>query len=119
VPDTRRFAVELRDPTWLHDDVYNVLAKHGVALCIHDLLAGHPWELTADWTYVRFHGHDAVAHAYQGRYGPDRLFWMAARLTSWLGDGHDVYAYFNNDDSGYAVRDAQWLAQRLGPGRWC
>lgn len=113
VPRSRRVAVELRDPTWLHDDVYEVLGRHGAALCIHDLLADHPWELTTDWTYVRFHGPDATSHAYQGPYGEDGLFWMAARLTRWLEDGHDVYAYFNNDDSGYAVRDASWLADRL------
>jgi uncharacterized protein YecE (DUF72 family) len=114
-PKTWRWAVELREPSWLHDEVYEVLQKHGAALCIHDLLADHPWELTSDWTYVRFHGPDAVHHAYQGRYGEDGLFWMAARLSTWLDDGHDVYAYFNNDDSGYAVQDAQWLAQRLTP----
>jgi uncharacterized protein YecE (DUF72 family) len=39
---------------------------------------------------------------------------MAERLSGWLAEGHDVYAYFNNDDSGYAVQDARWLAQRLG-----
>ena len=45
---------------------------------------------------------------------------MGERLSSWLGEGHDVFAYFNNDDSGYAVEDARWLADRLGhraPGR--
>jgi len=31
-----------------------------------------------------------------------------------LAGGHDVYAYFNNDDSGYAVDDARCLADRLG-----
>ncbi|MDQ1427835.1 MAG: hypothetical protein QOK39_1311 [Acidimicrobiaceae bacterium] len=112
-PTTCRWAVELRDPSWLHDDVYQVLARHRAALCIHDLLPGHPWELTADWTYVRFHGPDATQHAYQGRYGADGLFWMADRLSTWLGEGRDVYAYFNNDDSGYAVHDARWLAHRL------
>jgi uncharacterized protein YecE (DUF72 family) len=56
VPDATRWAVELRDPTWLHDDVYQVLRRHGTALCIHDLLPNHPWILTADWTYLRFHG---------------------------------------------------------------
>ena len=112
-PKSRRVAVELRDPTWLHDDVYNLLARHGAALCIHDLLADHPWELTTDWTYVRFHGPNARAFAYQGRYGADGLFWISARLTTWLEQGHDVFAYFNNDDSGYAVEDARWLAQRL------
>jgi len=29
-------------------------------------------------------------------------------------EGRDVYAYFNNDDSGYAVEDARWFADRLG-----
>jgi uncharacterized protein YecE (DUF72 family) len=112
-PKSRRWAVELREPSWLHDEVYAVLRKHGAALCIHDLLDGHPWELTTDWTYVRFHGPHAMTHAYQGRYGEDGLFWMAARLSSWLDEGKDVYAYFNNDDSGYAVHDARWLAGRL------
>jgi uncharacterized protein YecE (DUF72 family) len=113
-PRTVRWAVEVREPSWLHEEVYDVLRRHGAALCIHDLLAGHPWELTTDWTYVRFHGPQAVARPYQGRYGPDGLFWMAERLTSWLAEGRDVYAYFNNDDSGFAVEDARWLAERLG-----
>jgi uncharacterized protein YecE (DUF72 family) len=115
---TRRWAVELRESSWLHDEVYEVLRAHGAALCIHDLLVDHPWELTADWTYLRFHGPDAVHHAYQGRYGPDRLAPVADRLTAWLDQAIDVYAYFNNDDSGFAVQDAQWLAQRLGSERW-
>jgi len=112
-PRSRRWAVELREPSWLHDEVYQVLSKHGAALCIHDLLAGHPWELTTDWTYVRFHGLHAIEQPYQGRYGEDGLFWMADRLSHWLDQGHDIYGYFNNDDSGYAVQDAKWLADRL------
>jgi uncharacterized protein YecE (DUF72 family) len=38
---------------------------------------------------------------------------MADCLSKWLDEGHDVYAYFNNDDSGYAVRDAPSLAGQL------
>ena len=71
-PSDRRWAVELREPSWLHDETYDVLRRHGAALCIHDLLAGHPWELTTDWTYVRFHGPNAIEHPYQGRYGAER-----------------------------------------------
>jgi uncharacterized protein YecE (DUF72 family) len=100
----------------LHDETYEVLRRHGAALCIHDLLDQHPWELTTDWTYVRFHGPHATQAAYQGRYGPDGLYWMSERLSSWLEEGYDVYAYFNNDDSGFAVEDARWLADRLGHG---
>ena len=72
-PSTLRWAVELREASWLHEETYEVLRRHGAALCIHDLLAGHPWELTTDWTYVRFHGPRATEAAYQGRYGPDGL----------------------------------------------
>ena len=61
-PNHIRWAVEFREPSWLHDDVFHVLERHGAALCIHDLLAGHPWIRTTDWTYVRFHGPDAIEH---------------------------------------------------------
>jgi uncharacterized protein YecE (DUF72 family) len=114
-PSSRRWAVELREPSWLHESVFEVLRRHDAALCIHDLLADHPWELTAGWTYLRFHGPHAVEHPYQGRYGAGRLEPMAARLEAWLDQGRDVYAYFNNDDSGFAVTDARWLAERLAP----
>ena len=69
-PATLRWAVELRDPSWIHDDVFEVLRRHGAALCIHDLLDNHPFELTTDWTYVRFHGPDALSTPYHGAYGP-------------------------------------------------
>ncbi len=89
------------------------LAAHGAALCLHDLLPGQPWERTADWTYVRFHGIDPVAHPYRGRYTGRRLRPVADRISTWLADGCDVYAYFNNDYEGNAVHDARWLRHAL------
>ena len=115
-PKTIRWAVELRDPSWLHDDVFEVLRRHGAALCIHDLLEDHPWELTTDWAYLRFHGPDAINRRYHGRYGARRLRTAAQRMEGWLVDGHDVFAYFNNDFEGNAVADAAWLAERLDVG---
>jgi len=112
-PRTMRWAVELRDRSWLHDDVFEVLRRHHAALCIHDLLADHPIELTADWTYVRFHGPQALERPYHGAYGPGRLRPWAERLAALLGSGHDVYAYFNNDWYGHAVRDAELLRRNL------
>ena len=111
-----RWAVELREPSWAHEEVYAVLRSHGAALCIHDLLPDHPWELTTDWTYVRFHGPQALTRKYWGRYGEKRLAPVAERLDRWLAEGRDVYAYFNNDYRGYAVRDASWLAERPKAG---
>src|SRR5439155_22797028 len=86
---------------------------HGAALCVHDLFPGLPWMLTTGWTYLRFHGPNATDQKYVGRYGGRRLWRTADRLSKWLDDGNDVFAYFNNDYHGDAVRDARWLRQRL------
>jgi uncharacterized protein YecE (DUF72 family) len=116
-PKDLRWAVELREPSWLSDDVFDVLRRHGAALCIHDLLDAHPWMLTTDWAYVRFHGPAARERRYVGRYGARRLRRPAERLVEWLDCGHDVYAYFNNDYHGDAVRDARWLVDAVRGAR--
>jgi uncharacterized protein YecE (DUF72 family) len=112
-PASVRWAVELRDRSWLHDDVFEVLSRHGAALCVHDLLDDHPWMLTADWVYVRFHGPEATIRKYTGRYTGRRLHRWVERLGACRDDGRDVYAYFNNDYDGAAVADATWLRDRL------
>lgn len=102
--------------TWLGDELLALLADHGAALCIHDLLPGHPWERTTDWTYVRFHAPDAVTAPYRGAYTGRRLWRPAERLGGWLDEGVDVYAAFNNDIGAAAFTDATWLARHLAPG---
>jgi uncharacterized protein YecE (DUF72 family) len=115
VPDDIRWAVEVRDRSWLHDDVFACLERHGAALCIHDMLDDHPWLLTTSWTYLRFHGPEAPANPYRGRYGARRLAAIAERLDGWRDDGIDVWAYFNNDFSANAWHDATWLRDRTRP----
>ena len=107
-----RWALEVRDRSWLTDEVFSVLSAHGFALCVHDLLDDHPWARTADFAYVRFHGAGA---RYRGEYKPEGLKPALTKLRRWLAEGTDVYAYFNNDLGGAAVRDATWLAARI-PG---
>ncbi len=112
-PRSHRWAVEVRDASWLHDDVFSLLEAHGAALAVHDLLEGHPWIRTTDWAYVRFHGPDALRAPYHGRYGPKGLRRAAERLAAWVEEGADVFAYFNNDWDANAVRDATWLRDHL------
>jgi uncharacterized protein YecE (DUF72 family) len=109
LPGDIRWAVELRDASWLRDDVFELLRAHDVALCVHDLLADHPFLLTASWTYIRFHGPDAVAQPYRGEYGAARLQPWLERLAEVDRAGGDAYCYFNNDYEGNAFRDAKWL----------
>lgn len=116
-PRSMRWAVEIRDRTWLHDDTYEVLRRHGAALCLHDLIDDHPIVLTTDWTYIRFHGPDAVNHPYRFRYGPQRMWRWADRIAEWNRSGCDSYAYFNNDYEANAIVDAQTLRRQIAERR--
>jgi uncharacterized protein YecE (DUF72 family) len=69
--------------------------------------------LTASWTFVRFH------HGHRGRdgnYSERELDEWAKRIAVWRDGGADVYAYFNNDWRGFAVRNALGLKKRLRTG---
>lgn len=108
-PSRLRWVVEVRDPSWLCEDVYGVLRAHGAALCIHDLLPRHPRTMTANWLYLRFHGPDALGRRYAGQYGAVRLASWVPWLREHLDAGRDAYAYFNNDLGAAAPRDAAAL----------
>ena len=108
-----RVAVELRHPSWLDENVFGLLERHGAAYCV--MSGAHlPCVLraTAPFVYVRLHGPDPE-HLYAGSYSDDSLSWWAARVRDWELAGHEVYAYFNNDGHGYAVGDAKRLRSQL------
>ncbi len=107
-----RHAFEFRHPSWFCDDVYELLRRHGVALAIGDRpgLDFQTFEITADFTYVRFH------HGRRGRrgnYSETELREWAQRIARWARDV-DVYAYFNNDWEVFAPRNARALLRMLG-----
>jgi len=109
VPRWMRIAVELRHPSWLDDGVFSLLEEFGAAYCIMSG-AGLPCVLraTAPFVYVRLHGPDHD-HLYAGSYSDDDLWWWSRRIREWEAAGHDVFAYFNNDGAGHAVRNAATL----------
>ncbi len=100
-PSDHRWAFEFRDPGWLCEAIYRILRKQNAALCIHDMLRDHPREVTADWVYLRYHG-----TGNGGDYTYQALSAQAQQIQDYLSDGLDVFAYFNNDAHGYAVRNA-------------
>ena len=114
VPTWMRVAVELRHPSWQTDDVFALLERRGAAYCVVSG-AGLPCVLraTAPFVYVRLHGpsHD---HLYAGSYSEDDLSWWADRVREWQATGRDVFAYFNNDGHGHAVRNAVQLRELVG-----
>ncbi|HEY3060968.1 MAG TPA: DUF72 domain-containing protein [Chloroflexota bacterium] len=105
----QRFTFEFRHQSWLVSDVYALLREHNAALC---LPVG--WqipldiELTADWTYLRFHG-----GAHSIAFTDAELRPWAKRIRAWRTDGIDSYSYFNNDTLEHGRAPAIDNAQRL------
>ena len=114
LPDWMRVAVEFRHPSWHDEAVYALLERHGAAYCVMSG-AGLPCVLraTAPFVYVRLHGPDD-ASLYAGSYPDADLRWWADRIGEWARGGRDVYAYFNNDGYGHAVRNAETLRALTG-----
>jgi uncharacterized protein YecE (DUF72 family) len=109
LPPWIRTAVELRHPSWSDEAVFALLERHGAGYCVMSG-ARLPCVLraTAPFVYVRLHGPD-TDHLYAGSYPDGDLRWWADRIGEWRAQGRDVYAYFNNDGAGHAVRDADRL----------
>jgi uncharacterized protein YecE (DUF72 family) len=110
-PAALRLAVEPRHASWFTEDLRQLLTDRGVALCLADRRGPiTPIWQTADWTYLRFHaGRGTPSSCYEGR---DLAAW-AKRLDTVRGRAASGFAYFNNDSSGCALRDASVFAQLL------
>ncbi|MFJ9828257.1 DUF72 domain-containing protein [Streptomyces sp. NPDC101160] len=105
-PKGVRVAVEPRHESWWTDGTEEVLSRHGAALCWADR-GGRPvtplWR-TADWGYLRLH--EGRARPFPS-YGRRALASWAERLAEGWPDRADVFAFFNNDVGGAAVRNAE------------
>jgi uncharacterized protein YecE (DUF72 family) len=107
--NTVRVAVEPRHSSWWSEEIRQVLAEHGAALCWADRRgqALTPLWRTADWGYLRFH--EGPAEPWP-RYGtPEFRSWLDRIIERWP-DGAPVYVYFNNDQHGAAVADSSAFA---------
>ena len=111
LPARHRYAFEFRNETWNTPQVFQLLRDRNMAHCIFHL-AGYqsPLDVTADMTYIRLHG---PGGKYQGAYGDEGLSGWAERIQQWSADLKNIYIYFDNDDSGYAARDALRLRELL------
>ncbi|HKU60842.1 MAG TPA: DUF72 domain-containing protein [Gemmatimonadales bacterium] len=107
---THRWVVEFRHPSWHQAEVYDILGRRAVALCIP--IGGPVFPdlvVTAPFVYLRFH----AGRAPGGGFEPEVLREWAGRLRGVVRSGLDGYVYFNNDRDGHAVRDAESLTRLL------
>ncbi|HZI89160.1 MAG TPA: DUF72 domain-containing protein [Candidatus Polarisedimenticolia bacterium] len=111
-----RLAFEFRHESWFQsEETRRVLEDAGaVAVSAHSTRypgAEEPWR-TASWVYLRFHG---PRELFASEYGEEALQAWGLQIRGWLREGSDVYAYFNNDARGYALRDATRLLAMASP----
>ncbi len=111
LPEGFRFAFEFRDGSWFHPSVYEILKTRSLSFCIYELDGRMaPDVVTADFVYIRLHG---PGTAYQGEYGDSGLEVWTRKILDWAGAGKEIFCYFDNDQAGYAARDALRLTRML------
>ena len=110
LPKDVRHVMEFRDPSWLIDEVFDLLREHSVAYCVMSAPGlSRVMRVTAPFAYIRMHSGGIET---EGNYEEPQLEWWAEQVTSLLKDV-DVYVYFNNDYKGFAVRNARTLAEMV------
>ncbi len=114
LPRHHRYTFECRDASWFHPEIYALLRQYNAAFCVFDLAAMEsPRVMTADFAYVRLHG--PAAQKYAGCYTPRQLSGWLRSASNWLAQGaREVFVYFDNDQAGYAARNALELDELAG-----
>jgi uncharacterized protein YecE (DUF72 family) len=91
LPPDIRCAFEFRNKTWLVDEVYRLLEKHAVALCLAESEKFEvPEVITAPFVYVRLRKED---------YSPEDRQEIGERARRQVADGRDVYVFFKHEDT--------------------
>ena len=104
-----RYTLEVRHKSWINDKVFEILSKYNIAFCISDSAGRFPYyeAITANFIYIRLHGPTKL---YASEYSDAQINEWAEKLIKW---GKDAFVYFDNDFSGYAVKNAKMLKQAL------
>jgi uncharacterized protein YecE (DUF72 family) len=111
LPKRKTAVFEFRHKSWYENDTFELLRKLGVAFCIHDMPGNEsPREITGDAIYIRFHG---TAGRYAGNYSQSALQNWATWLKDQAKSARAIYAYFNNDIHGHAIKNAKQLREQL------
>ena len=111
LPQGMRHVFEFRHHSWLEEEVFAILHRYNVGLCVFDMpFLTCPLVATADFAYIRFHGSDEL---YASCYSDEELADWAEKIASLAANLEAAYIYFNNDAEGFALRNAETLRSYL------
>lgn len=114
LPGEYEWAVEFRDPSWHREEVFRLLERCGVAYVVVDEpLLGVETRVTADFSYVRWHGRGSRLW-YDYEYTKEELEAWVPRLGELRSSSKRVYGYFNNHFNANAVKNAVEMLELVG-----
>jgi uncharacterized protein YecE (DUF72 family) len=93
--------------------MFDLVRSYGMSICIADwpeMEISVPNDLP--FLYVRRHG-PKTGSLYSGCYSEKDLKKDAEEIITWSKKGKEAFAYFNNDFSGYAVKNAIQLKKMV------
>ncbi len=104
------FAFEARNSTWYEEESLALMREFDIANVISQSSGRFPYSeaITAKNIYIRFHGPERL---YSSGYTDEMLQDYANKFKSWVNEGHHIWAFFNNDNGGYALKDARKLRE--------
>ncbi len=95
---------EFRNKTWFRKETYELLKNYNMNLCVADS-PSFPYteEITSSFVYLRFHGGKTL---YGSEYSEEELKAWVQKAKTWLKKTEALFAFFNNDYKGFAVKNA-------------
>lgn len=91
LPQDIRTTFEFRNSGWLCDEVYRLLEKHRVALCLAESEKLEvPHVITSDFVYARLRKED---------YSLEERQEITTRTKAQLADGRDTYVFFKHEET--------------------
>jgi len=107
LPQGIKHVLEFRHESWLDEVVFEIMRRYNIGMCVFDMPDfSCPLLATAGFAYIRFHGSTRL---YSSSYSDDELAEWARGVARLPSKVKSVYAYFNNDVGGCAVRNATTL----------
>jgi uncharacterized protein YecE (DUF72 family) len=107
LPRKNKITIEFRHKSWWNEDTYKLLEKYNIAFCIYELGEKvSPQKITADFAYIRLHGPGAK---YKGNYHNQTFKKWIKKFKSWK--VKEIYCYFDNDEKGFAAKNALKLKE--------
>ncbi len=108
----KQFAFEFRHISWDDERIIKILKKYNAGWVIANSSRYPEIEkITADFVYLRMHGPEEL---FASEYSETQLKNLAEKIKRWK-NRKSIFVYFNNDFSGYAVKNANQLKCFFNP----